>query len=129
MTKYLSRKGKLPAHWHNSVRQSSGRPGFNPRSSRIKTSKMVRDASLLNTQHFLVRIKSKWINSEKRVVPSLYFGVIAIELGDFGSSSTTVGQLIPEGSSKSYKPHHAFRFVTYLSTMYAPKLEQKYELV
>ena len=35
-----------------------------------KTQKMVLDASLLNTQHYKVWIKSKWNNPGKRVVPS-----------------------------------------------------------
>ena len=37
----------------------SGRPGFNPRSSHIKDSKMVLDSVLLNTQLYKVRIKGK----------------------------------------------------------------------
>ena len=37
----------------------SGRPGFNPRSSHTKDSKLVLDAFLLNTQHYKVRIKDK----------------------------------------------------------------------
>ena len=35
-----------------------------------KTQKMVLDASLLNTQHYKVRIKGKWINSRKVVMSS-----------------------------------------------------------
>ena len=48
-------------HWHNglSVRQWPGRPGFNPRSIHTKDFEMVLDASLLNTQHFKVRMKRK----------------------------------------------------------------------
>ena len=42
-----------------SVRQSSGRPGFNPRSSHTKDSDMALDAALLNIQHYKVRIKGK----------------------------------------------------------------------
>ena len=42
------------------VRQCSGRPGFSPRSSHTKNSKMVLDTVyLLNTQHYKVRIKGK----------------------------------------------------------------------
>ena len=52
-----------------------------------KTPKMVFDASLLNTQHFKVRIKDK----EKR--PSLNLEIVAIEKEAFGSPSITVGQL------------------------------------
>ena len=36
-----------------------------------KTQKIVRDASLLNTQYYKVRIKVKWRNPEKGVAPSL----------------------------------------------------------
>ena len=43
----------------NSVHHWYGRPGFNPRSSHTKTQKMVLDTSMLNTQHFKVRIKGK----------------------------------------------------------------------
>ena len=35
-----------------------------------KTQKMVLDANLLNTQHYKVRIKVKWSNPGKGVVPS-----------------------------------------------------------
>ena len=43
----------------NSVHSWSRRPGFNPRLSHTKDSKMVLDATLLNTQHYKVRIKGK----------------------------------------------------------------------
>ena len=56
-------------------------------------SKMVRDAFLFKTQHFKVRIKSKWSNLGKGVAPSLTLGVVAIERGAFESHSITVGQL------------------------------------
>ena len=57
-------------HWPNclSVRQWPARPRFNPRSSRTKNSKIVFDATLLNTQHHKVGVK--WSNPEKGVVPS-----------------------------------------------------------
>ena len=42
-----------------SVRQWSGRPGFNLRSSHTKYSKMVLDTALLNTLHYKVKIKDK----------------------------------------------------------------------
>ena len=42
-----------------SVRQWSGRPGFNPRSSPTKDSKMVLDAALVSTQHYKVSIKGE----------------------------------------------------------------------
>ena len=35
-----------------------------------KTQKMVLDASLLNTQHYKVRIKGKWNNLVKGVAPT-----------------------------------------------------------
>ena len=35
-----------------------------------KTFKMVLDASLLNTQHYKVRVRVKWSNLEKGVAPS-----------------------------------------------------------
>ena len=35
-----------------------------------KTQKMVLDTSLLNTQHYVVRVKDKWGNPGKRVSPS-----------------------------------------------------------
>ena len=43
---------------------------FNPRSSHTKDSKMVLDASLLNTQHYKVRIKGKVEPSREGVAPS-----------------------------------------------------------
>ena len=47
------------------VRQWSGKPGFNPRSSHTKDSKMVLDVTLLNTQHYKVRIKGRVKQSGK----------------------------------------------------------------
>ena len=52
-----------------------------------KTQKMVVDASLLNTQHYKVRIKGK---VEQGVVPPLHLDVVAIEKGAFGLPSTMV---------------------------------------
>ena len=49
-----------------SVRQWSGRPDFNPRSSHAKDSKMLLDAALLNTQHYKVRIKIKVEQSREK---------------------------------------------------------------
>ena len=46
-----------------------------------KTEKMVLDASLLNTQHYKVRIKGK------ELLPPLHLGAVAIEKGAFGSPS------------------------------------------
>ena len=51
---------------------------------------MVLDASLLNTQHYKVRIKGKVKQSREGVAPSLHLGVVAIEKGAFGSPSTMV---------------------------------------
>ena len=54
-------KRKEEGHWLNeqSIRQSSWRPGFNPRSNHTKTQKVVFDAALPNTQHYKVRLKGK----------------------------------------------------------------------
>ena len=41
-------------------------PGFNPRSSHTKDLKMVLDTSLLNTQHYKVRIEDKMEQSRGR---------------------------------------------------------------
>ena len=62
-------------------RQWSGRPGFNPRSSHTKLKKkIVLDTSLLNNQHYKVRIKGKVEqSSERRSPPPLHLGVVAIE--------------------------------------------------
>ena len=59
-----------------------------------KIQKMVLDASLLNTQHYKVRIKSKVDQSRERSIRlPLHLIVVAIEKGTFGSPSTTVGLL------------------------------------
>ena len=55
-----------------------------------KTQKMVLDATLLNTQHYKVRIKGKVEQSRERCSAPLHLGVEAIEKGAFGSPSTTV---------------------------------------
>ena len=55
-----------------------------------KTQKMGLDASLLNTQHYKLRIKGKWSNPRKEECPPLYLGVVAIEKGTFMSLSFTV---------------------------------------
>ena len=94
-------RGFEPHIEHNSLdnsdgvifRQWSSRPGFNPRSSHIKDSKTALDSSVLNSQHYKVRIKGEWSNPGKGVVPSPTFGIVAIEKGALGSSSTMVGQL------------------------------------
>ena len=55
-----------------------------------KTLKMVLDTSLLNTQHYKVRIEGKVEQSKERSSPSLLRGVVAIGKGAFWSPSTTV---------------------------------------
>ena len=58
-----------------------------------KTQKIVREAILLNTQHYNVRVK--WSNLGKGVAtPVLYFGVVAIEKEVFGSFSNEVTNFI-----------------------------------
>ena len=53
-------------NYNTSVRQLPGRSGFNPRSSHTKDSKMVLDASLLNTLHYKVQIKGKVVQTRER---------------------------------------------------------------
>ena len=57
-----------------------------------KTLKMVLDTSLLNTQHYKVRIKSKVEQSRERISDQQHIGAVAIEKGNFGSPSTTVAK-------------------------------------
>ena len=47
-----------------------------------KTQKIVFDASLLNTLHY--KICGKWSTAGKDIVPSLYFGVVALDERAFG---------------------------------------------
>ena len=56
---------------------------------------MVLDATLLNTQHYKVRIKGK---VENGVAPSLHLSVATIERGAFGSPFTNVTNLSVERS-------------------------------
>ena len=52
---------------------------------------MVLDASLLNTQHYKVRIKDKVEQSKERSsILLLHLGVVAIEKGAFGLPLTMV---------------------------------------
>ena len=51
---------------------------------------MVLDASLLNTQQYKVRIKSKVEQSNERSSAPLHLDVVAIEKGAFWSPSTMV---------------------------------------
>ena len=65
----------------NMLYHYSGKLWFNPRSGRVitKTQKMVLDASLTKSQHFMVWIKCKWNNPEKGVAtPPQHIGVIVI---------------------------------------------------
>ena len=58
----------------------------------LKTQKMVLDTSLLNTQHYKVRIKGKVEKSAgKSSAPPLHLGVVAIEKGAFGSPPPDYG--------------------------------------
>ena len=58
---------------------------------------MVLDATLLNTQHYKVRIKGKVEQSRKR---SSALGVVAIEKEDLGSPFATVANFyVPFGVS------------------------------
>ena len=59
-----------------------------------KTQKRVLDASLLNSQHYKVRIKESGAIQGKELRPSLHLNVVAIEKGVFESPSITVGQLL-----------------------------------
>ena len=55
-----------------------------------KTQRMVLDATLLNTQHYKVRIKGKVEQSREWNIIEYYLSVVAIEKGAFGSPSTEV---------------------------------------
>ena len=55
-----------------------------------KTEKMVLDTSLLNTQHYKVRIKGKVEQSRERSSTPLHLSVVAIKKGDFRSPLTMV---------------------------------------
>ena len=50
---------------------------------------MVLDAVLHNTQHYKVRIKGK-VEQSREWISALPSGVVAIEKGAFGSSSTKI---------------------------------------
>ena len=60
-----------------------------------RTQKMVLNAALLNTEHYRVQIKGKVKQSrEWSSALTLHLGVVAVEKGAFGSSSTTVANFI-----------------------------------
>ena len=74
------------------VRQESGRPGFNPRSSYTKDSKNSTWCRLaLSTLRWRSRVK--WSNPGSGIAP-LHLGVVAIVKGTFGSPSTKVVNFI-----------------------------------
>ena len=54
------------AYWLECSPNDPGKPGTNPRSSHTKDSKMVLDASLLNTQHYKVQVNGKVKQSRER---------------------------------------------------------------
>ena len=64
----------MARYWHNIGSLAKwlecSPTGFSPWLSHIKSSKMVIDASFLNIQHYKVRIKDKWSNPKKGVVPT-----------------------------------------------------------
>ena len=68
---------------------SSGNLGSIPGEVIPKNSKMVLDASLLNTQHCKVYINGKLVQSME-ISCTLPYTFFAIEKGDLGSPSTTV---------------------------------------
>ena len=49
-----------------------------------KTQKMISDASLLNTQHYKVRIRGTWSNLGKGITPSQQLNLVAIEKDSSG---------------------------------------------
>ena len=55
-----------------------------------KTQKVILDATLLNTQHYKVRVKVNGAIQGKEKRPPQCLDVVAIKKGAFGSSSTTV---------------------------------------
>ena len=58
-----------------------------------KTQKMVLDTTLLNTQHYKVRIKGK-VEQSREKSSALPYTLVVIEKGAFGSPSTTVTNLL-----------------------------------
>ena len=71
---YDSTEDWTPVSWiigEHSTHLANG-TGFNPKSSHTKDSKTVLDASLLNTQHYKLRIKDKMEQSRKRRIALPY---------------------------------------------------------
>ena len=78
-----------------------------------KIQKMVIDASLLNTQHYTIWIKGKWIKPRKGVVASpTPQSVVAIEKRTFGLLLTKISQL----SIYIYVYIYVYIFTNLLST-------------
>ena len=92
-----------------SVRQWSGRPGFNTSSSHTKDFKMVLDATLFNTLHYEVQIKSKVCNPGNGIALSPTRRCCSIEKGTFRSPSTKVAN---------------FTYFTYIDTVRSKKNRQ-----
>ena len=59
-----------------------------------KTQKIVLDASLLNAQHYKVRIKGKVEQSRERSSAPLHLSVVAIGKGAFELNTTTAANFI-----------------------------------
>ena len=55
---------------------------------------MVLDVTLLNTQHYKVRIKGKWTTPGKGTASSQQLDVVTIEKGGLGSPSTKFANFI-----------------------------------
>ena len=95
---------------------------------------MILDASLLNTQHYKLRMKVKWSNPEKGVAPPLHLIVVALEKGAFGSPLSTVGQLTLKPESIQENDRHKilldFEIQTdHLISTRKPDLVMKKELI
>ena len=67
----------------------------------LKTQNMVLDASLLNTQNYMVWIKSKSSNPGKELHPSVHLD--ELEREPSRSTPSTVGQLTTYISGKNWK--------------------------
>ena len=65
----------------------AGRPGFNPRLSHTKASKMLLDAALLNTQRYKGKDQGQ-SRAIQRMELCSHLDVVAIEKKAFGSPST-----------------------------------------
>ena len=88
-----------------------------------KTQKMVLDATLLNSQHYKVRIKGK-VEQSREKSSALHLGVVAIEKGAFGSPSTMVANFTYTSIylSKHYEPITFQRKVDFLRNEKSPNI-------